>query len=216
MDKRSDDTDPQQAARRAGIELANQIYFSRQSERAEEAFALVENAQTEARALYLLGLFYYAGFGCEKEVSKSIHYHQQAAAAGEADAMFELYVFYIKGVGVPADPAQAVKWCQLAAASGSSRAMANLGGFYATGDGVPQDLAQAVFWYDRAAHSGSGRAAATLGVMFAIGDGTAQSDEEALRYFQIAERLRFDWRAFAAECGLEVSPPKEEPNGQAD
>ena len=101
MDKRSDDTDPQQAARRAGIELANQIYFSRQSERAEEAFALVENAQTEARALYLLGLFYYAGFGCQKEVSKSIHYHQQAAAAGEADAMFELYVFYIKGVGVP-------------------------------------------------------------------------------------------------------------------
>lgn len=215
MDKRSADTDPQQAARRAGIELANEIYFSRQSERAEEAFALVESAQTEARALYLLGLFYYAGFGCQKEVSKSIHYHQLAAAAGEADAMFELYVFYIKGVGVPADPAQAVKWCQRAAESGSARAMANLGGFYATGDGVPQDLAQAVFWYDRAAHSGSGRAAATLGVMFAIGEGAPQSDEEALRYFQIAERLRFDWRAFAAECGLEVAPPQEKPNGQS-
>jgi len=187
----------------AGVDLANRIYFSRQTDRADEAFTLAERCQSKPRALYLLGLFYYAGFGCQKDASKSLHYHQLAADAGEADAMFELYVFYVKGVAVVADKATAVDYCKRGAAAGSARAMANLGGFYATGDGVVKDSALAVTWYDRAAEAGSGRAAATLGVMYAIGDGVAPSEDSARKYFQIADGLRFDWRALAEQCGVD-------------
>ncbi len=187
----------------AGVDLANRLYFSRQSERATEAFAFALRASSIPRALYLLGLFCYAGFGCEKDVTESLRYHHLAAQAGEPDAMFELYVFYIKGVGVAVDKAAAVSWCQRAAEAGSSRAMANLGGFYATGDGVEQDSALAVSWYDRAASAGSGRAAATLGVMYALGDGVTQSDDAARKYFRIAQGLRFDWRTLAEQCGLD-------------
>lgn len=187
----------------AGVDLANRIYFSRQAERATDAFSFVERAPSLPRALYLLGLFHYAGFGCGKDASQSLHYHRMAAEAGEPDAMFELYVFYVKGVGVEADKTTAVSWCQRAAEAGSSRAMANLGGFYATGDGVELDSARAVSWYDRAAQAGSGRAAATLGVMYALGDGAPQSDADARKYFQIAEGLGFDWQGLAAQCGLD-------------
>lgn len=187
----------------AGVDLANRIYFSRKSERATEAFECAKRAESIPRAMYLVGLFAYAGFGCEKDVMESLRYHRMAAEAGEPDAMFELYVFYVKGVGVSVDKAAAVSWCQRAAEAGSSRAMANLGGFYATGDGVEQDSALAVSWYDRAASAGSGRAAATLGVMYALGDGVLQSDDAARKYFRIAEGLRFDWRALAEQCGLD-------------
>lgn len=187
----------------AGVDLANRLYFSRESERSAEAFALAKRAPQSPRALYLLGLFHYAGFGCDKDPVKSLTHHRLAAEAGEPDAMFELYVFYIKGVGVAVDQAAAVSWCQRAAAAGSSRAMANLGGFYATGDGVEKDAALAASWYDRAARAGSGRAAATLGVMYALGDSVEQSDETARQYFRIADGLRFDWRTLAAQCGLD-------------
>lgn len=190
----------------AGVDLANRIYFSRQTERASEAFALADRAQSIPRALYLLGLFYFAGFGCEKDASKSIHYHQLAAEAGEADAMFELYVFYTKGVGTSVDKAVAFSWCERAAEAGNHRAMANLGGFYATGDGVTQDPEKAVVFYDRAAQAGNGLAAATLGMMYAIGDGAPHSDESARRYFRMAESLRYDWRALADQCGLRTDP----------
>ncbi len=97
----------------AGVDLANRIYFSRMSERATEAFEWAKRAESIPRALYLLGLFTYAGFGCEKDVTESLRYHRMAAEAGEADAMFELYVFYVKGVGVSVDKAAAVSWCRV-------------------------------------------------------------------------------------------------------
>ncbi|MBL8632618.1 MAG: sel1 repeat family protein [Myxococcales bacterium] len=190
----------------AGVDLASRSYFSQQTERASEAFALAERATSIPRALYLLGLFYFAGFGCEKDAAKSLHYHQLAAEAGDADALFELYIFHTKGVATAVDKALALSFCERAAEAGSHRAMANLGGFYATGDGVAQDSSKAVFWYDRAVQAGSGRAAATLGLMYAIGDGAPHSDESARRYFRIAESLHYDWRALADQCGLPTDP----------
>ena len=187
----------------AGVDVANRIYFSRDSDRAGQALAYATRASDDPRALYLLGLFHYVGFGCPKDEVKSLDYHRQAAARGEADAMFELYVFLSKGIGTDRDDAQALDWCRRAADAGSARAMANLGGFYATGSGVAKDPAQALAWYEKAAEAGSGRAAATLGVMFALGDSVEADDDKARQYFALAGDLGYPWDDLAAQCGLD-------------
>lgn len=187
----------------AGVDTANRIYFSRQTDRAAEALSYVQRAGDDARALYLLGLFHYVGFGVDKDEVKSLDYHRRAAAEGEADAMFELYVFFSKGIGTEVDGPTAIAWCRKAAEAGSARAMTNMGGFYATGNGVEQDGVHAIGWYKKAAEAGSGRAAATLGIMYATGDSVEESAEQAREYFQQADDLGFPWEDLAEQCGLD-------------
>jgi TPR repeat protein len=186
------------------VDRANTIYFSRDSARADEAFACATAATGEPRAAYLLGLFHYTGFGCEDDAQRSRAFHQAAAEAGEADAMFELYVFCSTGVGGEVDQEAAVDWCRRAAEAGSVRAMANLGGFYATGSGVALDLPASIQWYERAAHLGHGRAAAVLGVMTATGKGVEPDADAAHRWFDLADDLGFDWRPLADLNGLDT------------
>lgn len=184
------------------VDRADTIYFSRDTARAAEAFACATAASGQPRAMYLLGLFHYAGFGCEEDRHRSRSLHEAAAEAGEADAMFELYVFHSTGVGGPVDKETAVGWCRRAAEAGNARAMANLGGFYATGSGVPVDHDAALAWYAKAAEHGNGRAAAVLGVMTALGQGAEPDAEAAVRWFELADDLGFDWRPLAAASGL--------------
>lgn len=187
----------------AGVEVANRIYFSRNADRADAAFAYASRARENPRAHYLLGLFAYTGFGAPKDEVKSLDHHLKAAEAGESDAMFELYVFYAKGIGTAVDLPCAVAWCHRAAEAGSTRAMYNLGGFYATGNGVEQDGPKAIYWYGKAAEAGHGRAAATLGVMYATGDSVAADHAKAKELFALAGALHFPWEDFADQCGLD-------------
>jgi TPR repeat protein len=187
----------------AAAEVAWRIYHAEQRERAEEAFHLATVASEVPNGQYLLGLFYYTGFGCEVSGPKSLAHHLKAAELGYADAMFELYVYHSRGIGTKPDQEAAVQWCKRAADAGSPRAMANLGGFYATGQGVPLDLEQAVHWYHLAAKNGNGRAAATLGVMYLQGEAVVQDEAAGLEWVREAERLGYDPQALMVQFGLD-------------
>jgi TPR repeat protein len=187
----------------AAAEVAWRIYCAHQEDRAAEAFELVQHAADLPNGQYLLGLFLYAGFGCDKDDAASLEYHRAAAQAGFGDAMFEMYVYTSRGIAGPVDDAAALAWCRKAAEAGSPRAMANLGGFYATGHGVPRDEALAMEWYQRAAELGHGRAAATLGVMYAAGQGIEPDEELARRWFVAAIDLGYDPTALIVQCGLD-------------
>ncbi|MFO0564146.1 MAG: tetratricopeptide repeat protein [Polyangiaceae bacterium] len=190
----------------ACVQAAEAIWLGRDSKRAKEAVALAKRAGNEPRALHLLGLFAFHGFGQKKNLGESLAYQRQAAEGGHADAMFEVYAMMAQGLGCTADPKAALEWCERSARAGNARAMSNLGGFYATGNqGLPLDPEESVRWYDRAARAGHGRAAATLGIMHALGSGAPRSVAEATRYFALSEEIGFDFRPLAESAGVDLA-----------
>ena len=188
---------------KAQLEAAQVVWTNRDDTRAVEVRGFLKAIEDEPAAAYLLGLFSFHGFGCKKNLERSVSFHRRAAEHGSADAMFELYAMTSRGLGCRRDEAEALVWCRKAADANHARAMSNLAGFYATGLCVEKDMHQAVEWYERAALAGHGRAAATLGVMFALGQEVPRDDKEAKQYFDAAEDAGFDWREFAQRVGVD-------------
>jgi uncharacterized protein len=75
--------------------------------------------QGNAKAQYLLGLFYFDGQGVAQSYTEAAKWFRRAAEQGNDEAQFELAGAYFFGFGVPQDYIEAHKWANLAVSRGA-------------------------------------------------------------------------------------------------
>ena len=105
----------------------------------------------DARAMFMMGLFFKDGTGVAKDAREMVSWYRRSADAGAAAAQYIVGVCYAQGDGVDADALEAVRWYRRAAVAGHAAAQYFLGGCYERGTGVAADALQAAVWYERAA-----------------------------------------------------------------
>ncbi len=69
------------------------------------------------KAMYNLGLYYYNGYGGEKNHVLAANWFRKSAENGLFEGQYNLGLMYQQGDGVPLDPSEAYKWLKLAAKS---------------------------------------------------------------------------------------------------
>ncbi len=141
---------------------------------------------TRAEYNFLLGQFYFEGFGVEANQNKALELYLNSAKDGDAKAQYSLGVMYANGTGVLKNDKEAEKWHQKAANQGNALAEFNLGVMYDNGTGVLEDDKQAVKWYQKAADQGYADAQYNLGVMYANGRGVLKDDKQAIKWYRKA------------------------------
>ncbi len=138
----------------------------------------------EARAQCVLGLFYEAGRGVEKDFVKAFEWYRRSAEQGDARAQRHLGVMYSGGRGVENDDVQAVMWWRRSAEQGDAPAQRYLGWSYETGRGVEKDFVKAVEWYRRSAEQGDAWGQSYLAEMYEYGCGMEKNDVQAFLWYR--------------------------------
>jgi TPR repeat protein len=153
-------------------------------------------AQSNAKAMFNLGLLYEWGQGVALDYGKAREWYEKAAAKDEPAAMVNLGLLYETGRGVARDDGKAREWFEKAAAKGNADAkaalqrlapavapppppavalqdadaMTKLGDNYRYGqEGVAQDYGKAREWYEKAAAKGESKAMVSLGFLYTFG-----------------------------------------------
>ena len=106
-----------------------------------------------ARAQYILGNLYRAGWGVSQDERAAIRWYQLSAEQGDGDAQYIIGELYYKGQGALQDFKKAAYWFRLSAEHGSGAPTPQylLGTMYFKGEGVPQDYVIAHMWLNLAA-----------------------------------------------------------------
>jgi TPR repeat protein len=157
---------------------------------AEEArLNMLAADQGNARAQYILGVFYESGSGgLPKDEREAARLYKLAADQGYVNAQFNLGVFYANGRGgLPKDDREAARFYKLAADQGDADGQTNLGVFIANGrGGLPKDEREAARLYKLAADQGKAPAQNNLGGFYRDGRGLSKDDREAARLYKLA------------------------------
>jgi TPR repeat protein len=163
---------------------------------------LAAGGEDQARAVHLLGLLTFAGFGADPDPVAACAIQKRAAELGSSDALFELFLYHETGAGTAKDSAGAFEYLTRAADAGHDRAMYNLAAFFATGRGVPKDFVEAARWYRKSSEAGNVRATANLAGMYARGEGVPKDLEQAKLFFDEAEYMGMDVTDARARAGV--------------
>jgi uncharacterized protein len=166
-------------------------------------------AQSNAKAMFNLGLLYEWGQGVALDYGKAREWYEKAAAKDEPAAMVNLGLLYETGRGVARDDGKAREWFEKAAAKGNADAKAALapavapppppavapqdadvmnilGESYFFGQGGAQDFAKAREWFEKAAAQGFAPAMYNLGIVYVQGDGVPQDYAKGREWFEKA------------------------------
>ena len=110
---------------------------------------------------YLLGKFYFWGWGTDRDVeyggkifSQVFPHIEEAAEQGDRLAQFGLGWIYYHLSDETKDYQKAYAWYEKSATSGYAVAENNLGVLYGNGHGVRNNVVQELFWYRKAAEQG--------------------------------------------------------------
>lgn len=116
-----------------------------------ESFKWAQKAanQNNPEGMYMMGLSYEHGRGCEQDQRKAVEYYQKGAQLGHATCANNLAFYYLRGNGVPMNKEKAFEYFLKAANAGSTLAMRNVGRCYQLGNGVKADRNKAIEWYDK-------------------------------------------------------------------
>lgn len=134
-----------------------------QSECYDEAAVYVQLAAPmgEPRAAYLLGKYYQAGLGINRNLESAGYWYHKAfeqllTLSSSNGPIGQTYLghCYRYGLGTAKNTAYAVEYYRKAAASGGAEAWTALADLYLHGEGVPRDAGEARRWYQKAADSG--------------------------------------------------------------
>ncbi len=104
-----------------------------------------------ADAQYMLGAYYYYGYGGDPDYAKAVDLLRKSANQNNSGAQLLLGACYVTGEGVEKDPSLAVEWIRKSANQDNAMAQTFLGAFYENGYGVTEDITTAVSWYRKAA-----------------------------------------------------------------
>ncbi len=137
---------------------------------------------------YKQGFLYMTGYeGHEKNDEKAFFWLSKAADAGHPWAQYYLAWLYKKGAGTKENPERAAFLFEKAAEEGILFAVHAVGDCYRKGYGVKKDPFKAIKWLERGKDSAACQLA--LGEMYEFGEGTEENLDEALYYYECAERL---------------------------
>mmetsp|Transcript_32043 Transcript_32043/g.96434 ORF Transcript_32043/g.96434 Transcript_32043/m.96434 type:complete len:1595 (+) Transcript_32043:1276-6060(+) len=142
-----------------------------------------------AAAMHLLGSFYAAGKGVDKDLARAVTFYQHAVdrkGVGSMEALISLAVCYERGEGIDEDAIYAAHLYRKAAMTGHRKAQYNLANCYMVGKGVGQDRAKAACWLRLSAEQGYANAQLALGSCYDRGDGVDLDPRRALKLFEQA------------------------------
>lgn len=108
----------------------------------------------DAISQFIIGGFYFDGFGVTKNYYTAFKWYRQAAEKGVKLAQYNVGDMYYEGLGVTKDFEVALKWHKLAAEQGVSFSQARLADMYFVGNGVAKDDIRAHMWWSLAGTSG--------------------------------------------------------------
>ncbi len=114
--------------------------------------AKAEKGDTSAAGL--LGRYYFAGVGVDKNEIEAVKWFRKAAEQGDAHAQYALGHLLLDGIGVQQNTVEATRWFQSGAKQGDAQSEFALGLCYAKGNGVSQNFVEAYKWYSVAAAQG--------------------------------------------------------------
>ena len=145
-------------------------------------------AENDPEELYRQGFLYMSGQnGHEQNDEKAFFCLAEAADAGHPWAQYYLAWLYKRGAGTGEDPKKAAVWFERAARAGNAYAINNLAECYRKGYGVVKNPSKAIDWLRKGRESAV--CCLTLGEMHEFGEGVERNIDEALYYYERAERL---------------------------
>lgn len=136
--------------------LADNFYFGKNNteQNYKKAFFYYELAakKEHVKAMYMLGICYYNGHGCDPSDIDAIWNWNMAYEFGEENhACYELGCSYYLGEGtLNRDPVTAFKLWKLSADNGNVGSMVEVGNSYYHGDGAERDVENALEYWCRA------------------------------------------------------------------
>ncbi len=149
------------------------------------AFRLIqpEAASGNARAQYIMGLFYANGQGVAQDVGQSLAWERKSAAQGFPPARDQMVTHYLNGHAQPQDYPGVAQTCLELATAAQVKGQECLGFMYLHGDGVAQDADQAISWWKKAAEQGSASAETALGSTYERGHVVPQNYSQAVYWY---------------------------------
>lgn len=137
---------------------------------------------------YKQGFLYMTGYeGHEKDDEKAFFWLNKAAVTGHPWAQYYLAWLYKRGAGTLEDPQRAAFLFERAAEAGIAYAIHATGDCYRKGYGVKKDPFKAIKWLEKGRDSAA--CCLALGEMYEFGEGTKKNLDEALYYYECAERI---------------------------
>ena len=100
-----------------------------------------------------LGLFYEKGYGCEKDIKKSLYWYKKAALKGNIFSQYSLGFIYYEGEEIEQNLDCAFKWYKEAAERGFAPAQYALSYLYKNGEGCEKNNIKAYYWLEEAAEN---------------------------------------------------------------
>ena len=131
-----------------------------------------------------LGLCYYFGKGCARDLNFAAKLYAKSAAQRCEIGQYNLGVVYDRGEGVAQDFKIAFECFAKAAAQGDAASQMHLGSYYEHGIGVAKDLTLAFEWLSKAAAQGDHHAQRNLGIHHQFGTaGAPKNDKLAAEWY---------------------------------
>jgi TPR repeat protein len=158
----------------------------------DEAFRLALRAaeNDSTYAMNILGNWYNAGEGVDKDIKRAIEYYEKSAERGNAGAQAALGRRLFFGAGVEKDYSRSFYWLEKAAKSGRSPlAYRMLGLCFFYGCGAPQDYEKAGRLFEKGVEESEYDGLFEMGRIYAEGLGTPRNIELGVEYFMAAARL---------------------------
>lgn len=132
----------------------------------------------DANSMYMAGVCYETGKGCDIDYARAMEWYGMAAAKGVAAAQYNLGAMYYNGTGISRSEELAQKWFKEAVAKGYSKAYAALGHLYYHMSAP--DYKKAFECFSMAAQDGDAMALFFLGECYLNGYGTVENISAAL------------------------------------
>ena len=131
-----------------------------------------------------IGLFYYNGWGVQKNESEALKWFERAANHGNECGMYNSGFLYREGRGTELDYYKALYWFQKASESGHTEAPNQIGLMYYREEGVPQDYEVAYFYFEKGTVAGDNTAKYNMAYFLMRGLGVKQDIPRALGIFE--------------------------------
>lgn len=159
-------------------------------------------------AQMILGQWFLAGHGLDRDDARAFAWFKHAAHAGHAGAANMAGRCYENGWGTTQDDNAAAQWYTLAAQRGSDWGMYNLATALVLGRGIAASRTEALDWYRRAAGMGHAKSLNIVGGFYEDGWEVERDAAMAMDYYRRAAeggdfRGQFNYARALALCGQE-------------
>jgi TPR repeat protein len=146
-------------------------------------------ANGSARAMSILGAYYYEGKGVEKDIVKSNTLTQKAADLGDPQGIYNLGLSYYWGEGFKKDVKKGLELIKKSADLGFVEAVSKMASMYFYGDDFEKDINKAIELWKQAADLGDTNSMVNLAICYRDGDVLEKDFSRTIELFKQAADL---------------------------